>query len=361
MRARRWAIAHRGYTLHAGVLVLGLALIAMTIGGGAVAVRQSTASMVPESDASFLRSTVVLESAPIVSRTPESGEGEPSLAPEATPDAGYVQHVVEAGETLGGIAADYGVDTEYLIWNNPEVGPDPDSLIIGESLLVPTSNSIVYDVRLGDTITDIAATYGVDPSAVVSYEANRLESPDLITEGMVLVIPGAVPPPPPEPEPVIEEPADVGGGIVLEEPVSAPVPAAVDEPVAALVDTTFYGYIWPGSGTIWSYFGPRWGSVHKGLDIGMAYGEGVMAAAAGQVVLSTYSDNGYGNYVIVQHGDGSKTLYAHMSERYVSLGQYVNQGDILGAVGCTGWCTGPHVHFEIQIGGSPVDPLLYLP
>jgi murein DD-endopeptidase MepM/ murein hydrolase activator NlpD len=79
------------------------------------------------------------------------------------------------------------------------------------------------------------------------------------------------------------------------------------------------------------------------------------------VVLATYRDNGYGNYVIVQHADGSETLYAHMSAIYVAQGQYVNQGDVLGAVGCTGWCTGDHLHFEIHIGGSPVDPLGYLP
>jgi murein DD-endopeptidase MepM/ murein hydrolase activator NlpD len=79
------------------------------------------------------------------------------------------------------------------------------------------------------------------------------------------------------------------------------------------------------------------------------------------VVLASYSGYGYGYYVIVRHGDGSETLYAHLSAIYVSLGQYVGQGEIIGAVGCTGWCTGPHLHFEVRIGGTPVDPLAYLP
>lgn len=70
---------------------------------------------------------------------------------------------------------------------------------------------------------------------------------------------------------------------------------------------------------------------------------------------------GYGHYIIIRHADGSETLYAHLSAIYVSLGQTVAQGEPVGAIGCTGWCTGPHLHFEVRIGGVPVDPLLYLP
>jgi murein DD-endopeptidase MepM/ murein hydrolase activator NlpD len=125
--------------------------------------------------------------------------------------------------------------------------------------------------------------------------------------------------------------------------------------------STSVSFIWPVAGTLWGGFGPRWGSFHKGIDIGASYGTPIVAAAAGQIVLSTYSDNGYGSYVIVRHGDGSQTLYAHMSERYVTLGQFVSQGETIGAVGCTGWCTGNHVHFEVHIGGAATDPIAYLP
>jgi murein DD-endopeptidase MepM/ murein hydrolase activator NlpD len=84
-----------------------------------------------------------------------------------------------------------------------------------------------------------------------------------------------------------------------------------------------------------------------------------MAAGSGQVVLAKYG-TGYGNYIIVRHGNGLETLYAHLSGIYVGLGQYVGQGEIIGAVGCTGWCSGPHLHFEVHAGG-PVNPLNYLP
>jgi murein DD-endopeptidase MepM/ murein hydrolase activator NlpD len=121
------------------------------------------------------------------------------------------------------------------------------------------------------------------------------------------------------------------------------------------------GYIWPVSGRVNSGFGPRWGSFHEGIDIGAGAGTAVAAAASGQVVLAVWGNYGYGSYVIVRHSDGSETLYAHLSSIYVSVRQQVGQGEVIGAVGCTGWCTGPHLHFEIRIRGAPVNPLPYLP
>ena len=279
----------------------------------------------------------------------------------------YLTHDVAEGETLTSIGGQYGIDAQYLVWNNPEVGADPDMLIPGETLVVPGTPGIVYDVRLGDTVTDIAVTYGIDPAAIVTFGPNDLASADLIVEGGRLVLPGGVPPPPPppvieetpapvEPDPATPEPAPIAPAPrPLPPPVVAPAPPA---PPPAAVSS---GYAWPVNGTLNSRFGPRWGSFHSGIDIGAPYGTGVAAAASGQVVLASYSNYGYGNYVIVRHGDGSETLYAHLSATYVSLGQYVGQGGTVGAVGCTGWCTGNHLHFEVRIGGRAVDPLLYLP
>jgi len=79
------------------------------------------------------------------------------------------------------------------------------------------------------------------------------------------------------------------------------------------------------------------------------------------VVLVAYGYYGYGNTVIIRHADGKETLYAHLSQIYVRMGQVVDQGETIGAVGCTGWCTGPHLHFEVRVGGVPVNPLNYLP
>ena len=127
------------------------------------------------------------------------------------------------------------------------------------------------------------------------------------------------------------------------------------------------GYIWPvSSHYITSTFGGRAspggiGSTnHKGIDIGrVGYTTEIHAAKAGTVIVSQYSSS-YGNYVVVSHGSGNTTLYAHMSSRKVSVGAYVNQGDVLGVTGSTGHSTGPHLHFEISENGVRINPLNYL-
>lgn len=127
----------------------------------------------------------------------------------------------------------------------------------------------------------------------------------------------------------------------------------------AVLGKSTEGYIWPLNGNITSYYGPRWGRMHSGIDIDGTTGQPIVASNSGTVILaSAYS--GYGNAVIIDHG-GVQTLYAHLSSFNVSEGQQVPQGEILGAVGCTGSCTGDHLHFEVRVNGSPVDPMSYLP
>ena len=119
------------------------------------------------------------------------------------------------------------------------------------------------------------------------------------------------------------------------------------------------GFIWPVNGPVVSPFGMRWGRMHTGIDIGVSYGTPIHAAAAGQVIYAGWMD-GYGNLVFIDHGRGISTGYAHQSGIAVSNGQSVAQGQAIGYVGCTGHCFGPHLHFEVRVNGSPVDPLGYL-
>jgi len=119
------------------------------------------------------------------------------------------------------------------------------------------------------------------------------------------------------------------------------------------------GLIWPVNGPVTSPFGPRWGSFHYGIDIGVPYGTPIAAAAAGTVIYCGW-ESGYGNLVVIDHGGNLATAYGHQSSIAVSCGQHVEQGQTIGYVGCTGHCFGPHLHFEVRIGGSPVDPLGYL-
>lgn len=118
---------------------------------------------------------------------------------------------------------------------------------------------------------------------------------------------------------------------------------------------------WPASGQVTSGFGPRWGRLHAGIDIDGLTGDPIRSSADGVVIAAGHHDGGYGNVVTVDHGDGFITLYAHLSGLDVVPGQEVKAGDLLGQMGCTGSCTGDHLHFEIRASGVPVDPLLYLP
>ncbi len=118
------------------------------------------------------------------------------------------------------------------------------------------------------------------------------------------------------------------------------------------------GFIWPVGGPVVSPFGWRWGRMHEGIDIGAGYGTPIAAAASGTVIFAGWM-GGYGNLIIVDHGGGIATAYAHQSSFAVGGGP-VSQGQTIGYVGCTGHCYGPHLHFEVRVNGSAVDPLGYL-
>ena len=123
--------------------------------------------------------------------------------------------------------------------------------------------------------------------------------------------------------------------------------------------------IWPVSGPVTSPFGWRihpilgYKKFHTGIDIGVGYGTPIHAADSGTVIYATWM-GGYGNVIIIDHGDGLSTLYAHQSSLAVGTGARVTRGQMIGYVGSTGFSTGPHLHFEVRVNGNPVDPMGYL-
>ena len=141
--------------------------------------------------------------------------------------------------------------------------------------------------------------------------------------------------------------------------LAAQIRAAQAGASSSTVTRSSAGLIWPVSGPITSPYGWRWGRLHQGIDIGVPTGTPIEAAASGKVIYCGW-ETGYGNLVVLDNGGNLATAYAHQSAIAVTCGEDVNQGQVIGYVGCTGYCTGPHLHFEVRINGNPVDPLGYL-
>jgi murein DD-endopeptidase MepM/ murein hydrolase activator NlpD len=149
-----------------------------------------------------------------------------------------------------------------------------------------------------------------------------------------------------------EQSATLAARIRSAQSSSPVVPGPTGEPSAA-------GFIWPVHGVLTSGYGWRWGRMHEGIDLAVPVGTPVVAAAAGTVIVAGWF-GGYGNLVVVDHGNGFSTAYGHNTSVTVGVGQFVAQGQLVSYSGSTGHSTGPHVHFEVRVNGTAVDPLGYL-
>lgn len=264
----------------------------------------------------------------------------------------YHLYTVAEGDTASSIAARFGIELRYLLWANVELR-DGELLAVGQTLIVPVSNGILHDMRYGETLSDIAVRYGVTVDAILAWSGNAIASPDQVVEDQLVFVPGGAPPVAALPEPTAP-PAEAP--VVVEAPPPAPAP-----PPPAPVAASSTGLIWPVSGPISSYMDA---SHPLGIDIDMFNNPGgaVAAATSGTVTFAGGDPCcSYGLYVVIVSPDGIETLYAHLSSIAVSVGQAVSQGGYIGNVGCTGYCTGNHLHFEVIDNGVRVDPLAYLP
>lgn len=164
----------------------------------------------------------------------------------------------------------------------------------------------------------------------------------------------------PEEVPAPEPPSGDGNGrSEAERPKSAPPLPRFVRGEAGEGGGVGGAMLWPARGYVSSRYGWRWREFHKGVDIAGTYGSEVRAAAVGVVTAAGWY-GGYGRAVIIDHGGGVQTLYGHNARVLVSPGQRVEKGELIALMGCSGRCTGPHVHFEVRRGGQPVNPMRYL-
>jgi murein DD-endopeptidase MepM/ murein hydrolase activator NlpD len=241
---------------------------------------------------------------------------------------------VQGGDTALGIAEKFGLKGNSLLWANDSLDNNPDSLAVGQELNILPVDGAYHTVAKGETLEKIASTYKVDPAVITSFPANVLQPPVTLAAGQKLIIPGGT------------------------KPYVAPqVLAAYEGPVPQGARKGSGNFVWPMSGSITQ----RPWAGHMAVDLGAPIGTPVVAADAGFVAVVQRSTVSYGRMVIIDHGNGYQTRYAHLNVIYVEVGQSVARGAPVGACGMTGNATGPHLHFEIMRNGVALNPLNYLP
>ena len=246
-----------------------------------------------------------------------------------------LEYEVVLEDTVSTISQKFGVSEDTILWEN-----DLSKKAIlkpGQIVRVLPETGVSHKVQKGDTIYSIAKKYGVDAQAVISYPSNTFVNDETfsLAVGQILVIPDGTPPAqaPTQPTYMARRTPDAGSGVGSG------------------------NFVWPASGHISQGF--KW--YHRALDIANRATPDVLAADSGTVELSGWPDNsGYGLRVLIDHGNGMTTMYAHLQKVYVTAGQRVSRGSAVGQMGSTGRSTGTHLHFEIRRNGAMVDPVEYL-
>jgi len=239
-------------------------------------------------------------------------------------------YMVKGGDTLATIAKRFDVSVDTIKWAN---NLKNDTIKPGQVLKIPPITGVVHKVVSGETVYSIAKKYGVTAQNIVNYVWNDFADQETfaLTAGQIIYVPD---------------------GVIKPTPV-------VNTQFVASIQAGAKGssnFIWPTSGVITQY--PIW--YHMALDIANPSSPAILAADSGTVTYAGCINWGYGCHVIIDHGNGYQTLYAHLSRYDVKAGDSVGQGGQIGIMGSTGRSTGTHLHFEIRSGGNLLNPLNFL-
>lgn len=306
--------------------ILGLA-IAVLVGGGVITSSSVVSGSFPGVAANPLvaGSSDDLSSEGVITSTIT-----PITVISDKPRDKIIEYEVVSGDTVSSIAEKFGVSEETILWENDLSANS--TIRDGQKLAILQVSGVAAKVASGDTIYSLAKKYQANAQAIIDFPFNDIGDDFGLSSGQLLIIPDGAPPAAPKPAPT-------------------QYLAQQNIPVSDLGSAQF---IWPASGGISQYF--AW--YHPGVDISNLSGGPIKASDSGTVTVAGWPDSyGYGNRVILDHGNGYRTLYAHLSAIYVSPGQTISKGEVIGAMGSTGRSTGVHLHIEIIKDGVHLNPL----
>jgi murein DD-endopeptidase MepM/ murein hydrolase activator NlpD len=259
-----------------------------------------------------------------------------------------VEYTVKRGDALFGIAKQYNIKPETILWANYDLLQDsPDSLRIGQVLKIPPEDGVYYQAQEGDTLQSIADKFATNPDDILNWPGNNIDLTNpKVDPGTYVMVPGGhrefV-------QWIIPTVARGPSGTA-----NIPGTACGSGPVGSTA------FIWPTANHFVS--GNEYWSGHLGIDIAAGVGAPVWAADAGVVTMAQGGWNGgYGNVVMIDHGNGWVTVYGHLSQINVVPCQGVASAQLIGLAGSTGNSTGSHLHFETRLNGGFVNPWSVLP
>ncbi|MEZ0395693.1 MAG: M23 family metallopeptidase [Anaerolineales bacterium] len=345
-----------------GTLVLVVAIVLLlrsfydeaALGREAVAAAESAVEVPP----------VSLEAVPVLRPAEPAGiarSAELHTNIPTRPRLEVITYTVQPGDTVFGIAEQFNLNPKTILWGNPyTLRDDPHRLTVGMELNILPVDGVYYEWQGTESLNTVAAFFNVDPEVIVNFPGNHLDPEAIgdydrpnIEPGTWLVVPG---------------------GSRLFTSWSAPIGVTRSNPAVARVmgagacgpvsgGAVGYGtFIWPTRAHYLSGYDYSPDTNHYGIDIHGTLNEAVYAADAGVIVYAGWNDYGYGNLVLIDHGNGWQTLYAHLNGINVVCGQSVGQGEVIGSLGSTGNSSGPHLHFEIMSSQyGKVNPWNFLP
>lgn len=267
--------------------------------------------------------------APLSPLEPEPGSQQPARSPSSQKSLIYT---IQADDTIASISAKYNISTNTILWANGL--SKNDTIRVGDHLTILPTTGVLHTVKSGDTVLKLAGAYEANATDIIKY--NSLDENAKLGIGQKIIIPDGYISPRAAPR-IASSGSNLASGKTVPPPSTA----------------TGTGLIWPTTSKHLSqYF--RWG--HTGIDIDNRSRPPIYAAAAGTVEFSGRL-GGYGNIIIINHGGGLTTYYAHNEINYVKKGETVTKGTAIAKMGSSGRSTGPHLHFEVRKHGRPINPL----